>query len=610
VNPKTVATLEKGGFTRFFPIQYKTFDTIYDGKDIIGRARTGSGKTLSFALPVMERLIAMRKDGEIPSRAAPKKPFAVVLAPTRELARQVHDVFKMIGQPHGFESICIYGGTAYDPQERAFNSGVDVVVGAPGRILDHLDRKNLLLDNLRFFVLDEADEMLNMGFREDIEKVLKHVPTAAQRQTLLYSATIPSWVQSVAKVYLKPGYTTVDLVAGEKNLTAITVRHLAVQVPPSGRTHIIKDLIAIYGRKGNVIVFCDTKQEANEIGLSSDLAQDCQVLHGDIVQSQREITLDAFRQNKFRVLVATDVAARGLDIENIDLVIQLKPALESETYVHRSGRTGRAGKHGTSLTLYAQRQRDRLRFLERETGIKFERIPAPQPIDLYKAAAEDAALTATELADKYPDMMDAFLNSAEQLLLDVGDPKKAIAAALIAGSGFDKPLAERSLLGGAEKMKTVVIHNGGERIRFKPFALKLVAMALRQDMDSGGKNLGIGEIKLCKDGGVVCDVPDAVASQLVKLRPAPGQRSTFELATTLPDLEEEPEDNGYGRGGNGFGGGRGGFGGGRGGGFGRGGGGGFYRGGGGGGFGRGGGGGFGRGRGGGGGFRGRGGFSR
>jgi ATP-dependent RNA helicase DDX21 len=435
-----------------------------------------------------------------------------------------------------------------------------------------------------------------------LDTINKQKVGTAKRQTLLYSATIPDWVKSVARKYLAPDAVTVDLVSGATNKTSSNIRHLAVSATATSKSQVIKDLVSLYAGKGGVIVFTDTKHEANDIGLSSDLAADCQVLHGDIAQAQREITLDAFRKSKFQVLVATDVAARGLDVENIDLVIQLKPPGETETYIHRSGRTGRAGKKGTCITLYSQRQRDRIRSLEQETGIKFERVGAPQPSDLYRAAAADVMKRSFELFETHPSILEMFTVSAEQLVQDIGDPAKAVAAALAVASGLDKPLSERSLLSSLETHRTVYVSCTGDKIKFKAFALRLASQALNRDLDSAGKNLGIGEIRLCKDGGAVFDAPTQIADELTSS--AHHSRAEFKKISSLPELEEE-EDNGYGGGGYG---GRGGYGGGRGGGYGgRGGGG--YGGRGGGGFG----GGFGGGRGGGGSFGrggGRGGFSR
>lgn len=573
VSPLTVKTLTAAGFTKLFPIQYKSFDAIYEGRDVIGRARTGTGKTLSFALPIVERFVARKSElGGGPGAG----PLILVMAPTRELARQVHDQFKMIATPQGMSSICIYGGTAYEPQESVLRRGVDIVVGTPGRIIDHVERGTMKLNRVAGLIMDEADEMLNRGFGEDMERILDYINKqntggAIKRQTLLYSATIPDWVKAVSRKYLAADAVTVDLVSGMANKTSSNIRHLAVAVPVASKSQIIKDLVALYGGKGSVIVFTDTKNEANDIGLSSDLAADCQVLHGDIAQAQREVTMEAFRKSKFQVLVATDVAARGLDVENIDLVIQLKPPLEAEAYIHRSGRTGRAGRKGTCMVLYSQRQRDRIRALEQETGIKFERIGAPQPSDLYRAAAADVMKRSFELFETHPDMLETFAASAEQLLQDVGDPIKAVAAALAVAGGLDKPIAERSLLSSQETHRTVYVSSPGDKIKFKAYALRLASQALNRDVDGQGRNLGIGEIRLCKDGGAVFDAPIAIADELATT--ARHSRAEFKKISQLPELEED-EDNGYGgprggfgRGGGGYGG-RGGFGGRGGGGFG------------------------------------------
>jgi len=590
IEPATIEVLEKNGIKSLFPIQWKCFDAVYEGKDLIGRARTGSGKTLSFVLPVLERLVAyVYGTGSDPAGPAPKKhtprgerrvhkavphqPRVLILAPTRELARQVNEVVHMVGSPHGLTSLCVYGGAAYEPQERSLRQGVDVLVGTPGRLIDHLERGNVSLDKLNYMVMDEADEMLNVGFQIALEKILEYVPKNPRPQTLLYSATLPDWVGAIARKYLAKGHELIDIVGDMVNKTSVTVRHLAVKAPPSSRMNIVSDLISVYAGEGTAIIFCDTKNEANELGLSSQLATDCQVLHGDIVQSQREVTLQAFRDKRFRVLVATDVAARGLDIEHIDLVIQLKPPTDVETYIHRSGRTGRAGRSGVCCLLYVDRMVGRLRTIEKVAGIKFERVGAPQPHDMYRVAAEKAVEKMLDVSTLHPQLLAEFKETAQQLLQDVGSDLNALAAAVAVASGYWKPIQGRSMLGGMEGQVTIRLHMpNGNTFRTKGLAIRKVMEAMSpkdingEQASSPGDNflsstasqLGIGEIRLSSDGDVVMDVPTAMASKLVQ---ASNKWCAFEILIALPELQPE-EQRGYDGGGRGgFRGGRGGSGG-------------------------------------------------
>lgn len=581
----TIEALEKSGIATLFPIQWKCFDAVYEGKDLIGKATTGSGKTLSFVLPTLERLIAYvygtcpSPNGSAPAKlkprgtkrihqAIPYQPRVLILAPTRELARQVNEVVHTVGSPHGLTSLCVYGGAAYEPQERALRQGVDICVGTPGRLIDHLERGNIALESLNFLILDEADEMLNVGFQIALEKILEFVPQSPRPQTLLYSATLPDWVGSIARKYLAKDHELIDIVGMNVNKTSLTVRHLAVKAPPQSKLNIVSDLISVYASGGTAIIFCDTKNEANELGLSSQLANDCQVLHGDIVQSQREVTLQAFREKRFRILVATDVAARGLDIDHIDLVIQMKPPGDVETYIHRSGRTGRAGRSGVCCLMYMDRMVSRVRQIERTAGIKFERIGAPQPHDMYHVAAEKAVEKILDVATLHPQLFAEFQEAAKQLLQDVGNDQNALAAALAVASGFSKPIEGRSLLGGMDGKVSILMHMpSGTAFRAKGLAIRKIMEALQGEMPTAGEGfisnaaqqLGLGEIRLTVDGDAIADVPTECASKLVQ---ASNKWCNYEILTTLPELQAEEQRGFDGGGRGGRGGSRGGYGGG------------------------------------------------
>ncbi|KAK4278620.1 hypothetical protein QN277_016443 [Acacia crassicarpa] len=311
------AKLKEKGIESLFPIQAMTFDTVLDGSDLVGRARTGQGKTLAFVLPILESLTngpakAARKSGY------GKAPYVLVLLPTRELAKQVFSDFELYGGALGLTSCCVYGGAPYQAQEFKLKKGVDVVVGTPGRIKDHIERNNLDLSQLKFRVLDEADEMLRMGFVEDVELILGKVEDVSKVQTLLFSATLPGWVKIISMKFLKSNKKTADLVGNEKMKASTNVRHIVLPCSSTARSQLIPDVIRCYCNGGRTIIFTETKESASEL---AGLLPGARALHGDIQQSQREVTLAGFRTGKFTTLVATNVAARGLDINDVQLII-------------------------------------------------------------------------------------------------------------------------------------------------------------------------------------------------------------------------------------------------------------------------------------------------
>lgn len=338
-------------------------------------------------LPVIQALL---NEGHGSKKPYGRTPKVLVLAPTRELAKQVAEDFELVGQAGDFSSICLYGGTPYGPQEGALRRGVDIVIGTPGRVKDHLERGTLNLGKLRFRVLDECDEMLNMGFKEDVELILKKVEDPEAVQTLLFSATMPPWVREVTRQFLKPSKKMVDLVGDDKMKAATTVKHLLLPCHWQQAPSIVVDLVRSYGAQGRSIIFTETKNDANELATKLSEIIGARPLHGDIPQQTREVTLKGFKTGKFHVLVATDVAARGLDISGVELVIQMAPPKDPETYIHRSGRTGRAGSTGVSITFCSRSKEGLIPIIERKGGFKFERIGAPQPSEIASVAAERA----------------------------------------------------------------------------------------------------------------------------------------------------------------------------------------------------------------------------
>ena len=547
LSAETLGALSKRGVSALFPIQAACFDHLSAGKDLIGRARTGMGKTLAFALPLVEHVRALREQAGAVGKYG-RAPLGLVMAPTRELAQQVST--EVVSVAPSLETVCVYGGSPMGPSCTQLRNGVDLVVGTPGRIKDLAERGVLVLDAIAFAALDEADQMLDMGFAEDMQAILGQC-TMPTRQTCLFSATLPSWVREVAPTYMRSTPTIVDLV-GDKDVKASTdVRHLAIGAPGpfAARGATINDVIAMYASStGRVIVFCDTKAECDALASSEELKVEAKVLHGDIPQQTREKVMAAFRGGRFRVLIATDVAARGLDMV-VELVVQSKPPVrrmsgreDTETYVHRSGRTGRAGRKGICVTLCGPRDRQPLGAIERTTGNAFEWLGAPNPQTLLRTAAQTAATDAAAIGEE---VTVHFRSAAADLLAARGgDAEEALAAALALATGTMKPPAHRSMITHNDGLATLHATMRSE-IHGPGFIFGALRKVLPEGHCEGTEN--IRHMKLTADGrGAVFDVNEAT---LELLRPTLDAASNdwLKLAEELPTLKEE----GYGGGGGG-----------------------------------------------------------
>ncbi|KAG0166472.1 hypothetical protein DFQ28_008172 [Apophysomyces sp. BC1034] len=450
ISESTVKNLESRGIQSLFEIQASTFDAIYDGQDVLARARTGTGKTLAFALPVIEKLALDTDFKEKRGRA----PRVLVLCPTRDLAKQVCGDFESVSG-NRLATLPVYGGVSYQEQTPVLREGVDVIVGTPGRILDHIKFGNMKLHNLRYIILDEADEMLDArGFHDEMFSVLDYVKeqkSSRDYQTLLFSATVPESVMETIQRFMKEDYTRIDLIGAAKNRTNTNIRHIAMPSSYQSRADIIADVVNVYGKSGLTVIFCATKADANELGTHDKLKQDAAVLHGDIAQQSREATMKAFREGKYRCIVCTDVLARGLDIPQVDLVINCQPPKDTESYVHRSGRTGRAGRSGVCVTFYKPVEEGLLNFITKRTGVRFEIMSAPRPEDIIKATTEDAIKSIDTVQ---PDVLAYFEDSAQELI-DKHGAKGAVAAALAYITGYHQGVPSRSLLTSMEGYTTL-----------------------------------------------------------------------------------------------------------------------------------------------------------
>lgn len=359
--------VEDLGYEKPSPIQARAIPTMLEGNDVIGQAQTGTGKTAAFSIPLLERIDV--KD---------KKVQAIILCPTRELAIQVsEEIKKLSAHMRGLRTLPVYGGQPIQRQIKALKSGVQVVIGTPGRVIDHINRKTLKLSNIKMVVLDEADEMLDMGFREDIETILTNVPE--ERQTALFSATMPKSILDLTKKYQND---PVHIKVVRKELTVSNIKQFYIETRNSNRLEVLTRVVDVYDPKLTVI-FTNTKKGADELvsnlqarGYSADS------LHGDMKQAQRDIVMEKFRASTIDILVATDVAARGIDIDDVECVINYDLPQDEEYYVHRIGRTGRAGREGIAFSFAFGRDMRRLRDIERYTKSKIEKHPIPTIADV------------------------------------------------------------------------------------------------------------------------------------------------------------------------------------------------------------------------------------
>ncbi len=343
-------TLKSAGYDTPTPIQEQSLERLLGGGDLIGVAQTGTGKTAAFAIPIIE--------GIDPEN---RKPQALILCPTRELALQTTDVFKKLSQHKRMRTVSIYGGQSSNIQIQALRQGAQVVVGTPGRVKDLIGQNALKLQNIRFVVLDEADEMLDFGFLPDIKWILGHVTNA--HQTMLFSATMSKEIAAVAKSYLiEPA--TIEI--GERNEPTETVRQMCVHTAEGGKLFTISQLLEQAAPR-LTLIFCNTRHRVRAVAKKLNIAGiNSACLHGDLSQNQRNSIMRDFRAGKTSVLVATDVAARGIDVDNIDLVINYDVPDKPEYYVHRIGRTGRAGHEGLACTLCSEQDAPRLKTIRRQ----------------------------------------------------------------------------------------------------------------------------------------------------------------------------------------------------------------------------------------------------
>ncbi|HEY8312191.1 MAG TPA: DEAD/DEAH box helicase, partial [Gemmatimonadaceae bacterium] len=437
LDPSILAALTALGYEEPTPIQTETIPALIAGKDVLGQAATGTGKTAAFSLPILQRLHeSHRKPGS--------GPYALILAPTRELAMQVAEAIHKYGKAMGVSVLPVYGGAAMAQQLKALKRGVDIVVATPGRALDHIRRKSLQLGAVRTVVLDEADEMLDMGFAEDLEAILSETP--ADRQTALFSATIAPRIAAIANKHLKNPVRVTIARDKTKAGSVPRVRQMAYIVP---RVHKMTTLGRVLDMESpkSALVFCRTRTEVDQVAETlNSRGYRAEALHGGMSQEQRDRVMKKFRANTADLLIATDVAARGLDIGQLSHVFNYDVPTSPDAYVHRIGRTGRAGREGVAVTLAEPREHRFLRNIENITKQKIEIATVPTVADMRVRRVELTRATLQEIL--IGDDLDEYRGVVESLAdgdYDVMDIAAAAVKMAHEASGNDKHEAEEEI---------------------------------------------------------------------------------------------------------------------------------------------------------------------
>lgn len=359
VSPQLLALLDKNGFSKPTPIQKKAIPAALTGQDIVGIAQTGTGKTLAFSLPIIQKLNSVGKGR------------ALILLPTRELAKQVADVCSMFAVAGKMKAVCLIGGESRDRQTRALKSLPRIIIGTPGRVNDHIQHGSLATRDISILVLDEADRMYDMGFAPQIDRIIRTLPQ--KRQTMLFSATIPDEVMELSSRHMKD---PVRIEASRSGTTAVKV-HQQMYVLRTALKPLLT-LKLLEEHKGQVLVFVETRYDASKVAsIIHHAKHNVAELHSDRSMGQRKDAMEGFKSGKYRILVATDIAARGIDVTGIEMVINYDIPAENDAYVHRIGRTGRAGKDGLAITFVRPDQGGDVRSIEELTGVKLEQMTHP-----------------------------------------------------------------------------------------------------------------------------------------------------------------------------------------------------------------------------------------
>jgi len=517
LSSEVLQALDKMGFEHPTPIQKKVIPIQMEGKDIIAQAQTGTGKTAAFGLPLIEKLIPREYSDGVHSCDA------LILTPTRELANQVSEEIQRMGEFRKIKTLSIYGGTPIEPQIRALKRKVNVVVATPGRALDHISRRTLNLSAVQCFILDEADEMLDMGFIEDILKIMGRLPP--QKQTLLFSATMSPEIEKIAKQYMNnPQFVSVS----QQELTIPAIDQFCYQTEEHEKMEVLSRIFDFH-KPEMAMVFCQTKREVDE--LYRKLAErnyQVEALHGDYSQHQRDQVMFKFRNNEIDVLIATDIAARGIDVSNVDMVVNHSVPQNPESYVHRIGRTGRAGRSGTAITLVSSNDYKFLQPIQKliRNRLKYKEVPSQKElIDIRKKLLQNQIQSGLENS-RSADFIDIAAS-----LLEKSTPIEVLASAL-------KLSYERTFpsLRVDEKGKLDAENTGAERgmVRFfiskgkSLFTVRHLLQAITRITDVPGSV--VGKI-IMQDEFSFVEVPEEWSEHLLK------KMSSFTIGETSINLQ-------------------------------------------------------------------------
>lgn len=500
LRPELIRAIAELGYEMPSPIQQKTIPLLLAGKDIIGQAQTGTGKTAAFALPLLNRINVKNTDVQ-----------ALILTPTRELAIQVAEAFHAYAKYLGrIRVLPVYGGQAIGQQIRHLRSSVQIIVGTPGRVMDHIRRETVDIANLKVMVLDEADEMLRMGFIDDVEWILSHTP--AERQTALFSATMPKEIRRIAARHIQ---NAENVEIERKTLTVPTIKQFYLNLSEKQKTDALTRILETDSESGEaVIIFHRTK-----IG-AADLANKLQArgylteaMHGDMSQAQRETVIKRLKSGKVDIVVATDVAARGLDVEHITTVVNYDMPSDTESYVHRIGRTGRAGREGRAILFVTPRQQRMMRDIEKYTKQKIEPMKLPSQADV--AARRVSQLKERIISTLTKQDLDLYLSLVEDLAEESGCDIAEIAAAATFLAVGDKQLTVKSependifSVPGEELTKLHI--EVGRRHNVSPAQ---IVGAIANEADIPGKVIGAIDVS---DRFTLIDVPTKYVAQILE----------------------------------------------------------------------------------------------
>ena len=494
ISQKTLQAIQDMGFEEPTPIQVSTIPAILEGRDVTGQAQTGTGKTAAFGVPAIEQVDTADPDTQI-----------LVLSPTRELAIQTAEEFARLAKHHhGLNILPIYGGQPIERQFRGLRRGAQVIVGTPGRVLDHLDRGTLTFASVKMVILDEADQMLDMGFREDIEKILNETPDG--RQTVLFSATLPGPILEISKRFQKnPEVISV----ARKEVTVPQIEQLYLEVRSRNKLEILCRLLDMYDPELSLI-FSNTKQGVDELtGHLQTRGYFAEGLHGDMKQSQRDRVMAKFRAGTIDILVATDVAARGIDVLDVDLVINYDVPQDIEYYIHRIGRTARAGRTGRAITFVGPREYYKLRTIQNYTKIRIGRIPLPTPGDVEESRTRKLIDRVQQIIDE--GSLERYMTLAEKIVSE-DYTSLEVAAALLKlelGTGTQGFPQEERPAGGPVRL-TIPL---GRKDQIRP---KDIVGALAGETGIPGRS--IGAIDIYETYSTVEVPPDAVDQVIERMR--------------------------------------------------------------------------------------------